>query len=44
MTQYHPIRRLVTTNRDQGHRSADQRLASLNVFMNQCAFMRQEQT
>ena len=44
MTQYQPIKRLLVANRGEDNRGADQRLASLNVFMNECAFMNEEQT
>ncbi|WP_277395075.1 hypothetical protein [Aeromonas media] len=44
MTQYQPIKRLLIANHGEGNRSADQRLAPLNVFMNECAFMNEEQT
>lgn len=44
MTQYQPIKRLLIANRGEDNRGADQRLASLNVFMNECDFIHQEQT
>ena len=44
MTQYQPIKRLLIANRGEDNRGADQRLAPLNVFMNKCAFMNEEQT
>ncbi|WP_267965532.1 hypothetical protein [Aeromonas rivipollensis] len=44
MTQYQPIKRPLVANRGEDNRGADQRLASLNVLMNECDFIHQEQT
>ncbi|MFM5093160.1 hypothetical protein ACEUCJ_05580 [Aeromonas rivipollensis] len=40
MTQYQPIKHLLIANRGEDNRG----LAPLNVFMNECAFMNEEQT
>ena len=44
MTQYQPIKHPLVANHGEDNRGADQRLAPLNVFMNECAFMNEEQT
>ncbi|WP_395948488.1 hypothetical protein ACFWHB_11975 [Aeromonas mytilicola subsp. aquatica] len=44
MTQYRPIKRPLVANHGEDNRGTDQRLAPLDLFMNECAFIHQEQT
>ncbi|MGE6208057.1 hypothetical protein [Aeromonas media] len=44
MTQYQPIKRLLVANRGEDNRGAEQRLAPLDLFINEFAFIHQEQT
>ena len=44
MTQYRPIKRPLVANHGEDNRGEDQRLAPLDLFMNECAFIHQEQT
>jgi len=43
MTQYRPIKRPLVANRGEDNRGADQHLAPLDLFMNECAFMNNEE-
>lgn len=43
MTQYQPIKRPLVANRGEDNRGTDQRLAPLDLFMNECAFMNNEE-
>ena len=43
MTQYQSIKRPLVTNHGEDNRSVDQRLAPLDLFMNECAFMNNEE-
>ncbi|MFM5557051.1 hypothetical protein [Aeromonas rivipollensis] len=44
MTPYQPIKRPLVANHGEDNRGTDQRLAPLDLFMNECAFIHQEQT
>ena len=44
MTQYQPIKRPLVANHGEDNRGTDQRIAPLDLFMNECAFIHQEQT
>lgn len=44
MTQYQPIKRLLVANCGEDNRGAEQRLAPLDLFINEFAFIHQEQT
>ena len=44
MTQYRPIKRPLVANRGEDNRGAEQRLAPLDLFINEFAFIHQEQT
>ena len=44
MTPYQPIKRPLVANRGEDNQGEDQRLAPLDLFMNECAFIHQEQT
>ncbi|MGE6265014.1 hypothetical protein [Aeromonas media] len=44
MTQYQPIKRLLVASRGEDNQGADQRLAPIDLFMNEFAFIHQEQT
>ncbi|WP_429170180.1 hypothetical protein [Aeromonas rivipollensis] len=43
MTQYRPIKRPLVANRGEDNRGADQHLAPLDLFMNEYAFMNNEE-
>ena len=43
MTQYRPIKRPLVANRGEDNRGANQHLAPLDLFMNECAFMNNEE-
>ena len=43
MTQYRPIKRPLVANRGEDNQGEDQRLAPLDIFMNECAFMNNEE-
>jgi hypothetical protein len=43
MTQYRPIKRPLVANRGEDNRGADQHLAPLDLFTNECAFMNNEE-
>ena len=43
MTQYRPIKRPLVANRGEDNQGEDQRLAPLDLFMNECAFMNNEE-
>ena len=43
MTQYQPIKRLLVASRGEDNRGADQRLAPHDLFMNESAFMNNEE-
>ena len=43
MTQDQPIERPLVANHGEDSRGADQHLAPLDLFMNECAFMNNEE-